>query len=485
MSASDLLLMSSSSLALAADQIGMPTGSSKQAMAAALAIQGWTPARVRALSGSGPAPDGRIDSLTVAVQAIPDLRLRISAAASEADAAMHGVRNAQHLITQVHGLATGLADDLRDAAAAAAAAGAVAARAERLALDNVNRPTDQSAVTAAIRDAVRAAMMPVEAALADPAVQTRVAAAIAGPVGTDTCLNIFGVDLLDRAGRQVMVDLWGNPDAPAIDPCYIWTESVLAHLLLSQQTGENVWLGGPKGTGKSEAAKQFAARCGRAFTRINFTKHSSPEDFIGAVGLVNGQTQYVEGDLLTAYMTPGAVILLDEVSNGDPGNLAVLNPLLEPGARVNIGGVVRSKATGVMILGADNTLGNGDDSGRYSGVRLMNSSLMDRFARVLPFKYLPESVEAQAVCKHTGCSAKLALHIVRAVNVARSKVDSGDIVDAPSIRQIVAFVRALAILSVDDAWATTISSKQPAESALALDAVKAACLNNTLIEGEL
>ena len=480
MSASDLIMLPSSLLALAADQIGMPTGSSKQAMAAALAQKGWSPARVRALGGSGPAPDGRIDSLTVAVQAIPTMQLEIRAAASEADAAMHGVRNAQHLITQVHGLATTMADDLRDAAAAAAAA-----RAERLALDNVNRPTDQSAVTAAIQAAVRAAMMPVEAALADPSVQTRVAAAIAGPVGTDTCLNVFGVDLLDRAGRQVMVDLWGNPDAPAIDPCYIWTETVLAHLLLSQSTGENVWLGGPKGTGKSEAAKNFASRTGRSFTRINFTKHSSPEDFIGAVGLVNGQTQYVEGDLLTAYLTPGAVILLDEVSNADPGNLAVLNPLLEPSARVNIGGVVRSKATGVMILGADNTLGNGDDSGRYSGTRLMNSSLLDRFARVLPFKYLPESVEAQAVCKHTGCSAKLALHIVRAVNVARSKVDSGDIVDAPSIRQIVAFVRALAILSVDDAWATTISSKQPAESALALDAVKAACLNSTLIEGEL
>lgn len=482
MSANELIMLPSSLLSLAAEQIGMGTGLSKQLMAAALAQKGWTPARVRALGNAAPAPDGRLDA---AINQLVALKNQLTAVASEADAAMMGVRDSQHLITQVHALATSTADDLRDAAAAAAAAGAVAARAERLALDSVNRPADQSAVTAAIQAAVRAAMMPVEAALADPAVQVRVAAAIAGPVGTDTCMAVFGVDLLDRAGRQVMVDLWGNPDAPAIDPCYIWTETILAHLLLSQSTGENVWLGGPKGTGKSEAAKQFAARTGRAFTRINFTKHSSPEDFVGAVGLVNGQTQYVDGDLLTAYMTPGAVILLDEIGNGDPGNLAILNPMLEPAARVNIGGSIRSKATGVMILGADNTLGNGDDSGRYSGTRLMNSSLMDRFARVLPFRYLPEAVEAQAVCKHTGCSAKLALHIVRAVNVARAKVDSGDIVDAPSIRQIVAFVRALAILSVDDAWATTISSKQPAESALALDAVKAACLNSTLIEGEL
>jgi hypothetical protein len=99
--------------------------------------------------------------------------------------------------------------------------------------------------------------------------------------------------------------------------------------------------------------------------------------------------------------------------------------------------------------------------------------------------YLPESVEVDAVVKHTRCTVKLAKHVVQCINHARAKVETGDIVDAPSLRQIVAFIRALAGLSVDDAWASTIASKQPAESAVAMQAIKAACLNNQVIEGEL
>jgi MoxR-like ATPase len=138
-----------------------------------------------------------------------------------------------------------------------------------------------------------------------------------------------------------------------------------------------------------------------------------------------------------------------------------------------------------MIMGADNTLGNGDDSGRYAGTRSMNSSLLDRFARVLPFKYLPEATEVQALVRHTGCTEKLARHVVKAINLARAKVDTGDIVDAPSLRQLVAFIRALDLLSVDEAWATTIASKQPPESLLALEAIRLASIDVSLIEGEI
>jgi MoxR-like ATPase len=200
---------------------------------------------------------------------------------------------------------------------------------------------------------------------------------------------------------------------------------------------------------------------------------------------VNGATEFVPGDFLVAFTTPGAVILLDEISNADPANLAVLNALLEPHSRVNIGGRVWSRAAGVLVLGADNTLGNGDDSGRYAGTRSMNSSLLDRFARVLPFKYLPEDTEVQALMRHTGCTEKLARHVVKAINVARAKVDSGDIVDAPSLRQLVAFIRALELLTVREAWDTTIAAKQPAESAMALEAIRVASIDEVLIGGEL
>jgi len=129
------------------------------------------------------------------------------------------------------------------------------------------------------------------------------------------------------------------------------------------------------------------------------------------------------------------------------------------------------------VFAADNTLGNGDESQRYAGTRVMNSALVDRFARVIKFEYLDASDEVEAIIKHTGCHQALATHVVRAIRAARAKVETADIVDAPSIRQALAFIRALEILPVDEAWATTIASRQPSESAPAIEAIKQAYIN--------
>jgi MoxR-like ATPase len=171
------------------------------------------------------------------------------------------------------------------------------------------------------------------------------------------------------------------------------------------------------------------------------------------------------------------VILLDEISNCDAGELATLNGFLEPNSAVNFGGQVHRRARGVMVFAADNTLTNGDQSGRYAGTRTMNSSLADRFARVIKFEYLSPTDEAEALIRHTGCHQALAVHVVAAINAARAKVETGDVIDAPSIRSAIAFIRSLNVLSIDEAWHSAITSRQPPESAAALDAIKAAYIN--------
>jgi MoxR-like ATPase len=293
--------------------------------------------------------------------------------------------------------------------------------------------------------------------------------------------EVFGVDVRDSKGDIVNVDIWNHPNAPAIDPNFIWTEYILKQLLLSQSTGEHLWFGGEKGTGKSETARQFAARTGRNYVRINFHKYTSAEDYLGAVGLVNGATVFQPKDFLMAYTTPSTIILLDEVTNADAGELAPLNGFLEPNSAVSYGGAVRRKANGVLVFAADNTLGNGDDSGRYAGTRTMNSALVDRFARVVHFEYLPLAKEVEAVVRHTGCTEEVARHVLKAIHVARSKVTTGDIVDAPSIRSVIGFIRALAMLSVQEAWQSAVVSRQPAESHAALAGVYASCIDPTYI----
>lgn len=332
---------------------------------------------------------------------------------------------------------------------------------------------DAAAVQPAITAAVEAAFGPIKAAVKTPAQKAAVKAAAAGPIGSATVAKIFGIDLRDRKGQPLTVELWDSPDAPAIDATYIWQPTVLRALILGQRSP--VWLGGEKGVGKTQAAMQFAARTGRPFTRINFHKYSSAEEYMGATGLDGGNTRFVPGPFLSAYTRPGSVILLDEPTLADPGELAPLHGVLERGTpRVNMGGTVWTRAPGVMVLAADNTLSNGDQSGRYSGTRQMNSALADRFALIVPVSWLPAQQEADALVGITGCAPALAADVVRVLNVCRAKAGSGDIVDAPSIRQACAWIEAMPAMGTREAWDCAIGSRQPPEGALQLEAIFAA-----------
>lgn len=338
--------------------------------------------------------------------------------------------------------------------------------------------TDRSEINTAIAAAVTAEFGAFKQTIIDAGLQAAAAEAAAiHPIGTGTALDVFGVDVRDIHGNPVMVTLFNAPDAPAIDANFVWTEGILKHLLLAQQHGEHLWFGGERGTGKTETARQFAARTGRGFVRINFHKYSTSDEYLGCTGLVNGATEFVDGDFLRAYATVGCIVLLDEITNAPAGELAPLNALLEPNAAVNIGGKVRRRANGMLVFAADNTLGNGDTSGRYTGTTQMNTALLDRFARVVQFKHLSKMDEIAAVARHTGCAPELAEAVLDAVQVARTHVEKGEIVDAPSIRQVMAMIRALPVLGVDDAWETCIATRQPEESRIGLNAIKAAVLN--------
>lgn len=345
---------------------------------------------------------------------------------------------------------------------------------------------DPSEIAEEVRSAVATAIAPiVAAAQAAPEVAAQVAAVTAGPVSRLPALDVFGIDARDARGNPLEFDVWGHADAPPVDSCFVWTEEVLRALFLMQETGRNAWLGGPAGTGKTQTVQQFAARTGRMFRRFVFDRLSTREDYLGAVGLTSGSTVFQPGPVLEVYTTPGAVCLLDELGMGNPSALSALNGWLEPGARMAYADRVWTKATGVLFAAADNSLTQGDQSGRFAGVGQMNVALADRFAFVVPFVYLDAALESQAIQAHAKCSKTLADHVVAALKVCRSKVDSGEVIDAPSIRQAVAFVQACRVLPVDQAWQITIAARQPAESSVGIAAVFAACINAALIEKEI
>jgi MoxR-like ATPase len=442
----------------ALDKFGGPKGGSKQAAAKWLADRIYSGAI--ALTDVLPAtPAPKQD--TAAVAAAAAVAGRAESIALDAAAAVRAVSNTVAKLTTLTG---SLSDRL-------------AARTPAVERDEIN-----AAVTRAIADAFAPFKTAVEQAGAQTAVADLSAVHV---VDTRPALDVFGVDVRDMKGQPMTVACWNHPDAPAIDPDFIWTPGILAHLLLAQETGENLWFGGDKGTGKSETARQFAARTGRAFTRINFHKFTAAEEYVGAVGLKDGATVFEKKDFLLAYTCPSSVILLDEITNADPGELAPLNGFLEPKACVSFGGQPHVRAPGVLCFAADNTFGSGDDSGRYAGTRNQNSALVDRFARVIAFKFLPAEQEIKALAQHTGCTVPLARHVHAAIVVARSKVTTAEITDAPSIRSAMAFIRALRVLPPDDAWEAAVVARQPSECHAVLRGIFETCLSRETIANNL
>lgn len=297
-----------------------------------------------------------------------------------------------------------------------------------------------------------------------------------------SALEVFGVDIRDRSGNPVLVDIVNDPLAPPVDDSYIFNETALRLALVAQDSANNpdpaippnIWLAGDRGTGKTQFATQFAARTGRAFYRINFDRHLERLDFIGGKGLVNGETVWQDGTFLIAYKRPYAVTLLDEFGFANPANIANLQALLEAKASVTYDGVTHRRALGTIVFVADNSTGNRDESGRFRGVQEQNIALLDRFPATIRFEFLPANIESGLIRKRTGCDASLADNIVHVLNVARAKTNDGEIIDAPSLRQ--AFALAEYITAGFDsrtAWDIAISNKSPAESRAALDAIAA------------
>jgi cobaltochelatase CobS len=339
-------------------------------------------------------------------------------------------------------------------------------------------------IRAAMRQAVADAWGPVRAAAEANGTEADVRAQVAGPAGRASALDVFGVDARDARGRPLMFSTWADT-APPVDACHIWTEPVLRMLALAEATGRNAWLAGPAGVGKSQTVQQYAARTGRAFERFQMHKLAGADDFLGAVGIKAGDTVFQPGPILRAFTTPGAVCLIDEPATGSPAVMAVLNGLLEPGQpRISHGEKVYTRALGTLFFGADNSNGQGDTGGRFAGVQTMNTATMDRFSFVVPLTYLDPSDEAAALVRHTGCTQVMAGHVIQAFSMARSKVETGDLIDPPTFRQAIAFTQACSVLPPSEAWRVTIAARQPMESQVALAAIYSAAIDETIIAQE-
>lgn len=263
-------------------------------------------------------------------------------------------------------------------------------------------------------------------------------------VGETTAKAAFGVSGNKTLG-ETRLAIWNAPNAPAVDPHYVWPRETGALVSIMFRHRLPVMLVGPAGTGKTTFAQQIAAHLKRPFVRISCTAQTDAPTLVGMTApAVGGGTEWRDGQLTAAIRTAGAVILIDEPSTARPGALYVLQAVLDSRELyIEETGEVVPVADGVVFVMADNTNGTGDATGQYVASNQMSRATLDRMAATAVIGYLDPATEARVIVAKTGAPQALADLLVTFANMTRQETAKGELPHAIGLRRLMAWSRLL------------------------------------------
>ncbi len=244
-------------------------------------------------------------------------------------------------------------------------------------------------------------------------------------------------------GCIAYVDRWNAPDAPTPNPNHVFPDDWTVEAVTALERGRNVWLNGPRGTGKSAFGMEYAARTHRPVAVLSFHGDLEPMDLTGGKGMSDGSTNWEDGPLTAAMRRAGCVIILDEIDATPPHTLLFLNGVLNDRAITLPSGERVPCAEGVVFLACANTGGTGDASGLYAGTHVQNASTLDRFARIINIDWLAEPAERKALAQTVKLTQAQVKPLTAFAKLSRDAVKKGTNGDAISFRMLVAWAEAI------------------------------------------
>ena len=217
-------------------------------------------------------------------------------------------------------------------------------------------------------------------------------------------------------------------------------------LLKAVSSGENVWLVGAAGTGKTTAAEQVAHALG-----LEFHFNGALDSEHKLLGFIDAQGRIVSRPFRKAW-TEGGVYLFDEVDASLPQALLAFNAALANGIVDFPDGTVKKHKDFICIAGA-NTIGQGATI-EYNGRYKPDAAFLDRFSM---FRWDVDEVLERTLALGRIEDKLLGARWVDLVQRVRSKITSeGSVKHVVSPR---ASIGGCALLHAGFSWEEAIESR--------------------------
>lgn len=212
--------------------------------------------------------------------------------------------------------------------------------------------------------------------------------------------SVFGEGVEHLHGRDFSVppSLLGSPDYVPVKYHYFERDffTYMWHFAMNCNNSIS-FIFGPSGTGKTSGPIQFFARLNWPTVVFNASKRKELIDLEGMWLPSESGMEYFEGCLIDC-MKNGKVLIINEISLMDPGEIAGLNDI-KPNSTFTLAGKGGEKIhvhPNFRLVVTDNTNGTGDRTGSFTGTGRLNAAFLDR-CRGYEKMYLPADEEIKVL----------------------------------------------------------------------------------------